>query len=624
MKRLMTFKSILWTIVGLAMASGITRMLFGLGAITNQSDATPWGIWKGINVVPGIALAAGGFVVTAIIYVMRRHEFSRYSKFAVLLAFLGYISAATSLVVELGLPWLVWHPVIYWQPHSALFEVSWCVILYLTVLFLEFVPVPLDETHWFSGVRRFLIKYKLILVVLGVMISTLHQSSLGTMFLLTPEKLHALWYSSMLPIMFFVSAVAIGPLMVILAVLVVSSLYGRELEREKLGMLGLISMGVLVVYGLIRIIDIAATGKLLLVFDGSWQANIFLLELVLILVLPIIFLAVKKLRYSTAGLWIATISGVLGMVLNRANIAGIMLVQTGNLYIPTIYEIFISVGIISAAILGFLFCVERFKLWETKWEDSRQEPNAQPEFDRSSEVYLGAPRLAGRTIYSMIFVVSLAFGFAVISSDRLYSHGVDDVIAQEARGNGILYIDGNRDNFGVAFGHAEHIKRQQGADSCSVCHHMNLPQDKSSQCSACHRQMYTTTDVFRHDWHASPTGANIACNMCHTPGEEKQKSSAKKCVDCHLDLYPENAVNTFESYLTVSYVDAMHGQCVTCHAERALSDTTKVAQARCPACHTGSLPHYLKEDMRDKLRQPGLSNVIIPKSDVNLELKQGE
>ena len=222
MNRVNIFKSILWAITGAAIAFGATRMLFGLGSVSNLSDATPWGIWKGLNVVPGIALAAGGFVVTAVIYIMRKEEFHRYAKVSVLLAFLGYITAATALVVELGLPWMVWHPIIYWQHHSALFEISWCVILYLTVLFLEFIPVPLEETGRLAGIRRFLTKYKIVLVFLGVMISTLHQSSLGTLFLITPEKLHPLWYTPLLPVLFFISAVAIGPLMLILAVLTVS------------------------------------------------------------------------------------------------------------------------------------------------------------------------------------------------------------------------------------------------------------------------------------------------------------------------------------------------------------------------------------------------------------------
>jgi len=619
MRRVTIFKSILWTIIGLAMASGLTRMFFGLGSVTNQGDATPWGIWKGVNVVPGIALAAGGFVVTALIYVLRRNDLARYSKFAVLLAFLGYISAATALVVELGLPWMVWHPVIYWQHHSALFEISWCVILYLGVLFLEFVPVPLEETGWFASVRRFLIKYKLVLVILGVMISTLHQSSLGTLFLITPNKLHPLWYSSLLPIQFFISAIAIGPLMVMLAVLVVSALYKKPLEIDKLGKFGLFSMAVLAIYGLIRIIDIVVTGKTALIFDGSWQSLVFLLEIVLILVIPISLLAIKKTRLSKAGLWLASLSGVLGMVLNRADIAGIMLVRTGKLYIPTIYEVFISLGILSAAALVFLFCVERLKLWETKWEDPLERSDALPEFDRSSEVWLGSPRLAGRTIYSLIFIVSLAIGFAIISGDRIYSKGVKDVAADKARGSDILFIDGNRDTYGVNFNHAAHMKRRMAPDSCAICHHMNLPQDQNSLCSDCHHNMYTAYDAFRHDWHSDPSGGNIPCNQCHPADLPRSAAGVKPCADCHTNLIPEQATIEIKQYMAPSYTDAMHGTCVSCHQAEANKDETKANLPLCGTCHAAAGPAYLTEKA-DAFRDTTYNHIVLPLSQLeNME-----
>ena len=621
MRRLTTFKSILWTIVGLALAAGITRMLFGLGAVTNQSDAVPWGIWKGINVIPGIALAGGGFVMTAIIYVLRRHEYARYSKFAVLLAFLGYITAATALVVELGLPWMVWHPIIYWQHHSALFEVSWCVMLYLTVLFLEFIPVPLEETGGFAKILRFLSKYKIYLVILGIMISTLHQSSLGTMFLITPDKLHGLWYSSLLPILFFISAIAVGPLMVILAVLVVSSLYRKELERKKLATLGLISIGILAIYGLIRLLDIAIAGKFPMAFNGSWQANFFWIEIALICVIPIAFLSIKRLRYSAAGLWIATISAVLGIVLNRANIAGIMLARTGPLYIPTVYEVFISLGIISAAILFFFFCIDRFRMWETKWEDPHQLPSARPEFDRSSEVWLGSPRLASRTVYSLIFILALSLGFSMIWGDRLYSKNIKEITVTPARGGyETMFIDGNQDNYGVTFSHIKHIKRQQTADSCAICHHMNLPKDQNSNCSACHRNMYLGYDAFRHDWHASPDGGNIPCNGCHTQGEERSAENAKKCDKCHERLTSEQSSIEITQYQARSYTDALHGACVPCHESVAQQDVEKANLARCPTCHKSEPLHLDNDEYVKTFHDSTYNHIVLP--DMTTEMQQ--
>lgn len=612
MNRVKIFKSILWAITGLAVAFGVTRLFFGLGAVSNLSDTTPWGIWKGFNVLPGIALAAGGFVVTAVIYIMRREEFHRYARVTVLLAFLGYITAATALVAELGLPWMVWHPIIYWQHHSALFEVSWCVILYLTVLFLEFLPVPLEHTGCLAGIRRLLTKYKLVLVFLGVMISTLHQSSLGTMFLITPEKLHGLWYSSLLPILFFVSAVAVGPLMLILAILTISALYHKPLETDKLAKLAGASVIILALFGLIRLVDLAIAGKLGMAFDGSWQAAVFLIEIALSLVIPVVILGVGKFRHAPAGLWVATIAAVTGIGLHRANIAGIMLVRTGPVYFPTFYEITISLGIISAAALAFLFCVERFKMWETPWEDTRQNPEAPAEFDRASEVWLGTPRIAGRTVYSLIFIVALAVGCAGISIDRIESAGVKDVAVVPARGGDTLFVDGNLDGFGVVFAHEEHIAREGDKQSCVRCHHMNLPLDENTGCHTCHRNMYTAADVFRHDWHSSPTGGNLACNQCHDPQRERTDTTAKSCAECHDDMIPDGATITVEQYQAPSYADAMHGVCMTCHKQKAAELTDREELARCAACHTPAGPHFLPESVYEKFRDTSFNHIVMP------------
>lgn len=612
MKRLYIFKSILWSITGLAIAAGITRMIFGLGSITNLSDSTPWGFWKGFNVIPGIALAAGGFVVTAIIYVMGKREYHRYAKVTVLLALLGYISAATALVVELGLPWMVWKPVIYWQPHSALFEVAWCVILYLTVLFLEFIPVPLEETSKLAKVRKFLTKYKIVLVFLGIMISTLHQSSLGTMFLIVPGKLHALWYSSFLPLLFFISAVAVGPLMLILAVLTISYFYYKPLERQKLSTLAFWSVFAISIYGIIRLVDLVVHDKLTFVFNGSWQSVVFLIEFALIVVIPILLLGIKRFRNSKTKLWLGCISAVVGILINRANVAGIMLVFTGQVYIPTIFEIFISLGIVSAVILVFLFCIEHFNVWDVKWENPKDKPDSYPEFDRPSEVWLGTPKIASRAVFSLIFVLSLAFGFSLISTDRIQSKGIDSVIVQKARGGDTLFVDGNMDGYGVSFPHEFHVEKNGDKQSCVLCHHMNLPKDKQSGCYSCHQRMYTTADAFKHDWHASPSGGNITCNECHPTGQERLTATAQKCDVCHKDLYPVQAAFSVEQYNALSYTDAMHSLCVDCHRNKELEFVEKKDLDRCANCHESTPPSYLKPEYQQKFKKKKFNHVVLP------------
>jgi len=160
MNRVNTFKTVLWAIVGLAASVGITRFVFGLGAITNLNDATPWGLWIGFDVLGGVALAAGGFVITAIVYIMKREEYHPLVRPAVLTAFLGYLAVIVGLLFDLGLPWNIWHMIVFWNPHSPLFEVGWCVMLYTAVLLLEFSPVPLEKASRYAKIRSFLMRFR--------------------------------------------------------------------------------------------------------------------------------------------------------------------------------------------------------------------------------------------------------------------------------------------------------------------------------------------------------------------------------------------------------------------------------------------------------------------------------
>jgi Ni/Fe-hydrogenase subunit HybB-like protein len=214
MNRVQNIKLALWLITGFAAAVGLLRFIFGLGVTTNLNDTTPWGFWINFDVMGGVALAAGGFVITAIFYIMKREEFHALVKPAVLTAFLGYIAVVFGLLFDLGLPWNIWHMLIYWNPHSPLFEVGWCVMLYLTVLLLEFSPVPLEKFSRYAKIRKFLMKFRFVFVLLGIMLSTLHQSSLGSLFLIMPFRSDPLWYSHILPLQFFISAIALGLMMV--------------------------------------------------------------------------------------------------------------------------------------------------------------------------------------------------------------------------------------------------------------------------------------------------------------------------------------------------------------------------------------------------------------------------
>ena len=267
MNRVYRLKFILWLVAGLAAAVAAARFTQGLGATTNLSDATPWGLWVGFDVMGGVALAAGGFIMTAAVYIFRLERLHGVVRPAVLTAFLGYVAVAVGLLFDLGLPWNIWHMIVFWNPHSPLFEVGWCVMLYLTVLTLEFFPVPAEEFSALAKVRRILIKVRLPLVIAGIGLSTLHQSSLGSLFLIMPYRLHPLWYSPILPLLFLVSAIALGMMMVTFESHFTAWLYRRKPETEALAPLGGAARWVLLLYLAIRFGDLAIRGQLRLPCD---------------------------------------------------------------------------------------------------------------------------------------------------------------------------------------------------------------------------------------------------------------------------------------------------------------------------------------------------------------------
>src|SRR5690349_7066740 len=256
MDRVRKFKLALWIVTGMAAAVATARFLFGLGAATNLSDSNPWGLWIGFDVMSGVALAAGGFLVTTTVYIFRLDRFRAIVRPAVLTAFLGYFAVAISLLFDLGLPWNIWHMIVFWNPHSPLFVVGWCVMLYLTVLALEFFPVPAQDFTALAKVRRTLIKIRLRLVLLGIGLSTLHQSSLGSLFLIMPYRVHPLWYSPILPVLFFLSAITLGLMMVTFESHFSAYLYRRKPETDLLAQMTAAARWVLLLYLLVRFGDL--------------------------------------------------------------------------------------------------------------------------------------------------------------------------------------------------------------------------------------------------------------------------------------------------------------------------------------------------------------------------------
>lgn len=610
MERVNKVKLLLWTILGFAAAVGVTRFIFGLGVTTNMSDNTPWGFWIGFDVMGGVALAGGGFVIAAFNYIFGKKQLHPIARAAILTAFLGYVAVAVGLLFDLGLPWNIWHMIIYWNPHSPLFEVGWCVMLYLTVLTLEFAPVVLEKypnIPLLAKIHKSLYKIRIPLVVLGIMLSTLHQSSLGSLFLAMPYKLHPLWYSPIIPVIFFISAICLGFMMVMVESITSSHLYKKEAETHILDLLRKYASFALIFYIALRFGDILFRGAGGFLFAEGWGSFLFWVEMLFSAFIPLAIFVLPSRMLNIGMLYFGAISGVVGIVFNRLNVGGLThlnnLTEVGWFYLPSINELLISAGVVSAAMLVFFFFIENFKVWEEMPEDPELSPKAKPKFNTFG-VYLGPTKVANRTKFSFAFVIAFGVAFAMISGNAIYSEGFEKTPVSKARGADTLYIDGNRDGYGVAFPHKKH---ETLGVSCGFCHHLNKPDDKATGCYECHDDMFLPGDAFRHDWHASSLGANIACNECHESDKSKgltfrkEENKMKICDKCHDNLMPSDSkFKALKTYKTVSYTDAMHSLCIGCHTAK-VKEEHSVAQskpdlAQCSACH--SIESIAKRDRK--------------------------
>ena len=354
------FRFTFWKLVLLFfMAAGAystwIRFRYGLGASTNLSDQFPWGLWVGFDVLCGVMLAAGGFTLTAAVHIFNINRLHAIVRPTVLTAFLGYVLVSVALMFDLGRPYRIWHPLIMRNPHSVMFEVAYCVMLYTTVLSLEFAPIVLEHFN-LKRPLEILSKISVPIVIFGVILSTLHQSSLGTVYLIMPNKLHPFWYSPILPAFFFLSAIAVGLAMTIFESSMSSKYFGRALELHILRELGRVLVVVLAVYSILRFEDLYHRGVLKLIFIPGYEQRLFLLEAFLILC-PLLLLCVRRVRDSAQGLYLAAVMVVLGFITNRLNVSitGIES-SAGTHYIPKWTELAITGAIIAAgfAIFGMV------------------------------------------------------------------------------------------------------------------------------------------------------------------------------------------------------------------------------------------------------------------------------
>jgi Ni/Fe-hydrogenase subunit HybB-like protein len=342
----------------------LLRFVYGIGAVTNLSDQFPWGLWISFDVMSGVALAAGAFVIAATVHIFRIERFEPLVRPAILTGLLGYLLVVGGLVVDLGRPYNVWRPLVHWQHYSVLWEVGVCVATYTTVLLIEFLPVVLERLNTIKAITkrlptvplyRLLKKISIGFVILGVVLSTLHQSSLGSLWVLLPEKLSPLWYSLYLPVFFWISAVAVGLAMTIVESTLSSKAFQRGLEIDLLADLAKAASVVLFIYLVARGADLIARGAWPLLFEPNLQAIAFWAEMGLGVLVPAIIFAIKPLRHKPGVLFGGALMVVFfGVVLNRLNVGIVGLwPYTGQIYFPSWMEIVVTITLVSFGVIAF-------------------------------------------------------------------------------------------------------------------------------------------------------------------------------------------------------------------------------------------------------------------------------
>jgi Ni/Fe-hydrogenase subunit HybB-like protein len=355
-------RAVLIAIILLGCVSAFVRFTKGLGAATNLTDEFPWGLWIAFDVVSGVALAAGAFTTAAVIYIFNRKKFAPLLRPAVLTGFLGYILVALGLVFDLGKYYFIWHPIIMWQPRSVMFEVAWCVMLYLTVLALELSPVVFEKFRQ-EKAQRIIHSITIPLVCAGIILSTLHQSSLGSLFLIVPNKLYPLWWTPLLPVMFFTSALALGVGMVIVESTLSNRAFAKKPETPILADFAKGLPFILGIYLVIKIADLVMRGQFSLIWEGSVESRMFLIEMLVGVIVPGILACFASLRKNTNTLFLTGSLVVAGVVINRFNVALVGMARAaGQSYFPHWMEFSITAALIAGGILVYTFFMENFPM----------------------------------------------------------------------------------------------------------------------------------------------------------------------------------------------------------------------------------------------------------------------
>jgi len=383
--RFFTRGTIVLAIIAFAGVGGYLYRLFaGLGTVTNLTDQYPWGIWIAIDVATGVALAAGGFTTAALADIFHKEKYHAIVRPALLTAMLGYTFVVIGLLADLGRYYNVWHPIMpsMWQGNSVLFEVGLCVMIYLTVLYIEFLPIVVERfkgrvalpgpfgrlnklvESFFEIADQTLGKVLSVFIIAGVVLSCLHQSSLGTLMVVAPSKMHPLWYTSISPLLFLLSAVAVGFPMVIFESIMASRSFRLPPETPVLSSIARYTPILLTVYFVAKLVDITLRDAWPYVTELSGHSIMWLVEMVVGALIPIVLLLRRRVRRSVTGLFVSAVLVIFGVALNRINVflVAYQPPYATDPYFPSLIEIVVTAGLISALVLVYRAAVMYFPI----------------------------------------------------------------------------------------------------------------------------------------------------------------------------------------------------------------------------------------------------------------------
>jgi Ni/Fe-hydrogenase subunit HybB-like protein len=359
--------AVLAIVTGIGLVFATKRFIFGLESTTHLDQQYPWGLWIAFDVATGVALAAGGFTTAALAHVFHRTHYEAIVRPALLTAVLGYTFVALGLMVDLGRYYNIWHPLLpsMWQGNSVLFEVAICVVFYLTVLYLEFLPVVCErfvgDRNWprlarlCALLKRGLSKVMWALIIAGVVLSCLHQSSLGNLMVIAPSKMHPLWYTPLLPLLFLLSAVMVGFPMVVCESVYSAWSFRRPPEMDLLAKLARIMPVLIVVYLAFKVGDLLIRGGYRSIRFDAGVTYWFLAEVVLGVLVPMVMLLFDRVRRSPRRLVVASLLVVAGVALNRMNVFVVAYhpPYATTTYFPSIGEFAVTAGLVACLILVY-------------------------------------------------------------------------------------------------------------------------------------------------------------------------------------------------------------------------------------------------------------------------------